>query len=145
MKKVLCFGTFDHFHPGHEYALKETKKHGDHLTVLVSRDSTVVRAKGIRPDHDESQRLERIGALPYVDEAILGSATDYYAVLDRVRPDVICLGYDQGFLTDRLREELDRRGLGTEIVRLQAYRPDKYKSSLVRAGRRAGALRGDEE
>jgi len=136
MKKVLCFGTFDHFHPGHEYVLKEASRYGDHLTVLVSLDATVEKAKGIRPDHDERQRVERIGVLPYVDEAILGNATDYYAVLDQVRPDVICLGYDQGFLTDRLREELDRRGMKTEIVRLQAYRPEKYKSSLVRAEKR---------
>ena len=135
MKKVLCFGTFDHFHPGHEYVLKEARKCGDHLTVLVSRDSTVERAKGIHPDYDETQRLRRIRALSYVDEAMLGSRTDYYAVLDEVRPDVVCLGYDQGFLTDRLREELDRRGLKSEIVRLPAYQPEKYKSSLVRAGK----------
>ena len=136
MKKVLCFGTFDHFHPGHEYVLKEASRYGDRLTVLVSLDTTVEKAKGIRPDHDERQRVERIGALPYVDEAILGNATNYYAVLDQVHPDLICLGYDQGFLTDRLQEELDRRGMNTEIVRLQAYRPEKYKSSLVRAERR---------
>jgi len=44
--KVLAFGTFDILHPGHEFYLKEAKKHGDILDVVVARDSTVEKIKG---------------------------------------------------------------------------------------------------
>ena len=45
MKKVLVFGTYDIFHKGHEYFLKESKKKGDYLIVVVARDSTVKKIK----------------------------------------------------------------------------------------------------
>ena len=41
MKKVLVFGTFDGLHEGHKDFLRQAKQYGDHLTVVVGRDSTV--------------------------------------------------------------------------------------------------------
>ena len=44
-KKVMVFGTFDIFHKGHENFLKQAKKLGDCLTVVVARDETVLKFK----------------------------------------------------------------------------------------------------
>ena len=44
-KTVLTFGTFDIFHPGHLHYLKEAKKHGNCLIVIIARDTTVQRIK----------------------------------------------------------------------------------------------------
>ncbi|MEI6711388.1 MAG: adenylyltransferase/cytidyltransferase family protein [bacterium] len=41
----MTFGTFDRFHPGHEYYLREAKKLGDTLITIVARDNTVERIK----------------------------------------------------------------------------------------------------
>ena len=54
--KVLAFGTFDIFHPGHEFYLKSAAKHGS-LHVVVARDSTVESVKGRKPKNNEDARL----------------------------------------------------------------------------------------
>jgi len=37
-KKVMVFGTFDIFHPGHRSFLNQAKKYGNYLIVVVARD-----------------------------------------------------------------------------------------------------------
>ena len=125
MKKVLAFGTFDKLHKGHIHYLKQAKKHG-HLTVLIARDLTVKNVKGQFPENNEQRRLERVKKLGIADNVILGNYTDKYTVLDYVRPDVICLGYDQKFFIDKLREELEKRRLyKTRILRMEKYKGEK--------------------
>ena len=45
-KKIVIAGTFDILHPGHVYFLKEARKHGDSLVVVIARDETVKNLKG---------------------------------------------------------------------------------------------------
>jgi FAD synthetase len=130
MKKVLVFGTFDIFHPGHEYFLKEAKKHGDELVVVVARDSTVKQVKGKLPHHNENYRLNVIQKLNYVDKAVLGYETaDKYRIVEEIKPDTICLGYDQAAFVDGLEKKLQELELKTDIIRLGAYNPHIHKSS----------------
>lgn len=132
-KKVLAFGTFDIFHQGHEYYLKEAKKHGDILEVVVARDSTVKEIKGEYPLNDEATRLSVIQGLDYVDMAFLGhEGEDKYFMIELLKPDVICLGYDQNSFTSGLEEILRKRFLYPAIVRLEGYKADLYKSSKLR-------------
>jgi FAD synthetase len=129
MKKVLVFGTFDIFHPGHEYFLREAKKHGNELVVVIARDSTVKVTKGSKPVHDENYRLNVIQKLCYVDKAMLGyEISDKYKIIEDIKPDIICLGYDQEVFTDNLEAKLQGRGLNPEIVRLKPYMPHVHKS-----------------
>lgn len=44
-KKVMAFGTFDLFHPGHQYYLSEASKSGDELIVVIARDLRVEHIK----------------------------------------------------------------------------------------------------
>jgi FAD synthetase len=134
MKKVLAFGTFDIFHPGHEAYLKEARRFGDFLQVVVARDATVEKVKGALPMNTEEKRLAAIQSLEYVDKAVLGSTGDKYSIIEELRPDVICLGYDQKSFTAGLQRELKKRGIAAQIVRIQtAYMPEKYKSSILRS------------
>ena len=71
MKKALAFGTFDIFHKGHEFYLKQAGKYGK-LYVIVARDSTVKKVKGKYPLNNEKKRLKVIQDLDYVDKAYLG-------------------------------------------------------------------------
>jgi FAD synthetase len=130
---VLVFGTFDLFHPGHEFFLKEAKKYGDTLEVVIARDKTVEEVKGKKPMDSEMKRLSKIHSLDYVDDVILGSLGDKYQIIEGIEPDVIVLGYDQTFFTENLKEELKKRKLKARVIRLkESFRPKEFKSSKIR-------------
>ncbi|MFH1592209.1 MAG: adenylyltransferase/cytidyltransferase family protein [Candidatus Woesearchaeota archaeon] len=128
--KVLTFGTFSKFHKGHEYHLNEASKYGD-LYVVLARDKTVKEVKGKPPEENELIRLKKVNNLKFVKKALLGSKGDKYEVLTDTKPDIICLGYDQTHFTEKLEEELKKRNIKSEIIRIKAYKPEKYKTSLL--------------
>ncbi|EKD58285.1 MAG: hypothetical protein ACD_56C00159G0014 [uncultured bacterium] len=132
MKKVLVFGTFDIFHEGHWDFLKQARKHGEFLRVVVARDVTVLKVKGNLPRHNEQERVDAIKKSGLANEVVLGSLDDRYEVVREYKPDVICLGYDQKQSLALLRRKLDESGLErTKIIRLEAYKPEIFKSSLL--------------
>ncbi len=132
MKVVMAFGTFDLLHPGHLYYLKQAKRFGDKLIVVVARDSTVHKVKKRFPKYDELERLEYIRELPYVDKAVLGYEEDKYEIIEEINPDIVVLGYDQDAFTKNLQEELKRRGCKAKVIRVGAYKADRYKSSKLK-------------
>ena len=132
-KIVMIFGTFDIFHKGHVSFLKQARKWGDYLIVVVARDKTVKKVKGEFPQNKEKERAKVTGDSNLANEVILGSQTDKYAVIKKYQPAVICLGYDQKFFVDDLKNELAKIKLeNTEIIRLKSYQPQIYKSSKLK-------------
>jgi FAD synthetase len=105
----MATGTFDILHMGHIYFLKEAKKLGDKLIVVVARDSTVRHLKH-EPVILEDIRLEIIKELRIVDDAYLGSETDMYAIVDKTQPNILAIGYDQVHDEQKLKHELKKRG-----------------------------------
>lgn len=131
MIKVITFGTFDILHKGHEFYLKEAKKLGNKLYVIVALDSTVLKMKGKLPRNGQEKRLSEIKKLPFVDEAILGNSGDKYKIIEKIKPDVICIGYDQNSFTDKLSDELTKRNISAKIIRLESFKPEIFKSSKM--------------
>ena len=131
MKTIMCAGTFDIIHPGHLYYLSEAKKYGDKLIVVVARDETSKSFKGKKPVHNEKERLEAVRMLKIVDEAVLGNQGDIFNIIEQIKPDVICLGYDQKVQKQDLEDELKKRGLKAEVIRIGAYMQHVYKSSKL--------------
>jgi len=129
--RVMVFGTFDIFHPGHRSFLRQAKKFGDYLIVVVARDKTVARIKS-NVLNGERKRLRNIKESKLADKVILGSLIDKYAAIKKYRPDTICLGYDQKYFTRGLKKKLDNFGLKNKIVRLKPYKPGTYKSSKLK-------------
>ena len=121
MVKVMATGTFDLLHMGHIYYLKEAKKLGDILTVVVARDSTVRKLKH-EPVNTEDIRLDLIKELNVVDEAYLGYREDMYAIVEEINPDIIALGYDQIHDESVIRRELKKRNINSRVVRLSEYK-----------------------
>jgi len=117
----MATGTFDLLHMGHIYYLKEAKKLGDILTVVVARDSTVRKLKH-EPVNTEDIRLDLIKEVRVVDEAYLGYEDDMYAIVEEIKPDIIALGYDQIHDENVIRRELKKRKLNTKVVRLSEYK-----------------------
>ena len=122
-RTVMATGVFDILHLGHLYYLTEAKKLGDRLVVVVARDDTARRLKR-QPIVPEHLRLEMVRALKPVDDAVLGDREDFYRVVRELSPDVIALGHDQAHEPERIKRELEERGLRAEVVRLPCLRHD---------------------
>lgn len=132
MKITMAAGTFDIFHLGHRYFLREAKKKGERLVVVVARDSNVLKSKGKMPLHSEQKRMEGVKKEGIADSVVLGNEANIFSILSEIKPDVICLGYDQKVKEEELRKKLDDMGLAAEIFRIGPHMPDVYKSSLLR-------------
>ena len=128
MKKVMVFGTFDILHKGHLDFFKQAKRYGDYLIAVVARDKTVKKVKSKLPRDNEKKRLKEVKN--HVDKAVLGMIKNKYKVIEKFKPDIICLGYDQDPLN--LKQELKKRRLNPKIIRLKPYKPHIHKSSRLR-------------
>lgn len=113
----MATGTFDLLHPGHIYYLKEAKKLGDKLIVVVATDKTVRRLKH-EPVNPEEIRLNLIKELKVVDEAYLGHEEDKYEIVEEIKPDIIALGFDQVHNENNIKTELKKRKINAKVVRL---------------------------
>lgn len=131
MKRVVATGTFDGVHKGHEFFLREAKKLGDWLGVVVALDSTVERIKGSRPKQNQNERHMGVEALHIADVVVLGYEEDKLKIIEELDPDIIALGYDQTAFTDKLKEQLNQRGITTKVIRISSFKPEKYKSSIM--------------
>ena len=137
MTRVLVFGAFDPLHEGHRDFFRQAKALGDYLKVVVARDSSIRANKGYEPHHGEEARLKAV-AEAGVDEVMLGQKTAHkYEMLQELEFDVIALGYDQEPLKEEVRRQLALLGKqAVQVVRLQPFHPEKYKSTFIR-GRRS--------
>jgi len=134
--RVLAFGTFDPLHEGHVHFFGQAKQHGDHLVVVVARDSAIRETKQREPHRDEETRLAVVQRLDEVDEARLGEewpVSDEFGLLGELDFDVIVLGYDQRPSDENVAEELVARGKSkVKVVRLDPWQDDEFKSSKIR-------------
>ena len=118
MPRVLAFGTFDLFHPGHEFFLAQAARLGD-LYVAVARDSHVRLLKNREPQRREAERLATVRRVPCVADARLSDeALGTYAVVRDVRPDIIALGFDQTGLAEDLKRWTKETGWNVRLVTL---------------------------
>ena len=127
MSKVMAQGVFDLLHPGHLHYLRESKDLGDQLVVIIARDSRIEKDLYFT----ENERKEMVDALEIVDKALLGSEESIYDTVEKVKPDIITLGYDQPFETEEVKsmaeEVLDKE---VEVHRIDE-KPD-YSSTDIR-------------
>lgn len=131
-KEVMVFGTFDIFHKGHINFLKQARRKGDFLMVVIARDETVAKIKKQGTRNKEQKRKRILENSQLADKVILGNLGDKYSVIKKYQPDMICLGYDQKVFIDKLKDKLKQFGLKkTKIKKLKPFHPEKYKSSLL--------------
>lgn len=132
-KIVLASGTFDLLHLGHVKYLEEAKKAGGRdakLMVVVARDSTVEKRKRKKPVISESQRRALVESLKVVDEAVLGyEVFSIEKVIQKIRPDVIAVGYDQEGIDQTIRNYVRRKGLDIKVVKIGKFSEDELDSS----------------
>jgi len=132
-KVVLASGVFDLLHLGHVKFLEAAKKAGGkgaELIIIIARDSTVEETKGRKPVMPENQRRALVESLKVVDEAVLGfEKFDLADVIERVKPDVIALGYDQANMEKRVQKYVDKHKLKIKVIRIGKFEEDALNSS----------------
>lgn len=133
MKKVLVFGVFDGLHRGHRKFLRQAKKLGDELVVVLARDEVVEKLKGQRPAADFAERSRMLLSSGVADRVVPGDIElGTWAAAKGEHPDIIALGYDQGALKAELEKSVAGFDPAPELVVLDPHRPGKYHTSIIR-------------
>ncbi|MBP9821094.1 adenylyltransferase/cytidyltransferase family protein [Candidatus Saccharibacteria bacterium] len=123
---VIVFGSFDPLHQGHLDYFRQARALGDSLTVVVARDSVIMANKKPKVHTNQTVRLNAVKNAPNVDKAILGDEPGQYTIINKLKPDIIAIGYDQT-IPPAVKNILKNY----KIVKLAPYKPHKYKSSLL--------------
>ena len=127
---VLAGGVFDIIHPGHIYTLNAAKALGDVLVVVVATDNTSEKMKKRRPLHTQEQRQELVNSLSMVDLCLVGQEDDIFKTVDRVRPQIIALGYDQIHQEKFITDGCKKIELEAKVARLQSPIPESSSSKI---------------
>lgn len=132
-KVVLATGVFDLLHYGHLRFLEESKKAGGpetKLIVVVARDQTIKKRKGVKPILPEDQRRALVEALKPVETALLGyEEMDLERVIQELKPDIITIGYDQDDLYQSVSKIVKQRGFNVDVIRIGRFGPEDLNSS----------------
>ncbi len=91
---ALVGGCFDIFHYGHLHFLREAKRGGDILVVLLESDEFIRLRKRKEPFHTQSQRAEILAELKVVDYVVLlpfleNPDKEYGEIVEDLKPSVI--------------------------------------------------------
>jgi FAD synthetase len=132
-KTVVIFGVFDGIHEGHTVFISEAKTHGDHLVVIVARDTAVEKLKHKLPLHCEADRIQALLDIPEVDRVLLGDGEeDTYNTLKEVNPSVVFLGYDQEALFASISKAMKKGTIPkVDIKRGSPHKPESMHSSIL--------------
>jgi len=127
---VLAGGVFDIIHPGHIHTLNAAKALGDVLVVVVATDNTSEKMKKRRPLHTQEQRQELVNSLSMVDLCLVGQEDDIFKTVNRVRPQIIALGYDQIHQEKFITDGCKKIKLEAKVARLQSPIPESSSSKI---------------
>lgn len=96
LKIVAVAGGMDPLHIGHIRHMKEAKKLGDKLVVILASDEDMMKKKG-RPFMPFQERKEILEAISHVDEVISKIDTDgtVTETLRHLKPHIFAKGGDR--------------------------------------------------
>jgi len=87
-------GAYDMFHVGHLNILRRARAGCDHLIAGVVTDDVLEQAKGKRPVVPLEERLAIVGAVSFVDEAVVDLSSDKLVMWELLHFDVLFKGDD---------------------------------------------------
>jgi FAD synthetase len=130
IRVVLAGGVFDIIHPGHIHTLRGAKALGNVLVVVVATDTTAQKMKKRTPLHNMELRRDLVSSLSMVDYAVVGHEGDIFKTVERIKPNIVALGYDQIHQEKFIIDGCKKIGVDVSIARLQSPIPD-IKSSKI--------------
>ncbi|MDA4122027.1 MAG: adenylyltransferase/cytidyltransferase family protein [Thaumarchaeota archaeon] len=131
LKVVMVGGAFEIIHPGHLHTMTEAKKLGNVLVAVVATDKSVLKNKGRDPVTPQDWRVRLVGSVRLVDVGLAGGQGSIYDTLERVRPDIVALGYDQVHNPVEIEIEAKKRGITVKVVRLDSPVPGVKTSKII--------------
>jgi D-beta-D-heptose 7-phosphate kinase/D-beta-D-heptose 1-phosphate adenosyltransferase len=118
-KVVFTNGCFDLLHKGHLEILRKAAAMGNVLVVGINSDKSVARIKGPdRPIVPQSDRVELVSSLPFVDFVVVFDDDTPLKLIKAVRPDVLVKGGDWKGKEVVGEEFVKARGGKVEFVKL---------------------------
>lgn len=123
---VLGGGCFDILHKGHLVFVKNAKKKGDALFVLLESDRNVRRLKGKgRPINSQKKRASALAQIPDVDFVILLPEmrldTDYFELTRKLKPHIIAMTEGDARAGEK---EVQAKNVGGSAVMVTKYLAD---------------------
>ncbi|MFH1364780.1 MAG: adenylyltransferase/cytidyltransferase family protein [Candidatus Aenigmatarchaeota archaeon] len=129
--KVMVTGKFNPLHPGHILFLEKAKKLGDYLIVVVANDKTILKQDGCVLLKD-MERKKIVESLRIVNKAVIGNpGEDHFRIVEKIKPDILALGYDQEVDEEMIRKRARNAGLKLKVMRIKD-RVEGIKSTTIR-------------
>jgi len=126
MKIVSVNGCFDLVHAGHLDLLKFAKSQGDKLIVLLNSDESIRKLKGpTRPINCQSDRVQMLLAIRYVDKVIVFNEETPFNILNKVKPSVHIKSKD----ADREKVKIEEQIVNKYGGKIVWFKPKKNISS----------------
>jgi len=114
-KIVVVSGGFDPLHRGHIEHLKEARKLGDKLVVILNKDQFLLKNKGsvFMPYEDRREILRSLG---FVDDVIpcVDEDETVCRALEQIKPDIFAKGGD--WKDKEIPEKKICEELGIEVI-----------------------------
>ncbi|KKU15443.1 MAG: FAD synthase [Parcubacteria group bacterium GW2011_GWB1_45_9] len=118
----MVFGVFDGIHDGHRDFFKQARELGDELIAVVAHDHIAKHLKGRLPQRDLAERFEHLKQEDGVNNVVEGDRElSSWKVIEKYKPDIIALGYDQAILKKDLEGSLKKLNVHPEIKVLKSY------------------------
>jgi rfaE bifunctional protein nucleotidyltransferase chain/domain len=132
---VLVGGCFDILHIGHIKFLQQSKKHGNHLMVLLESDTRVKQLKGNnRPLFDQNERAETLAAIRSVDSVLLLPPEiddkGYKNIIKTIQPSVVSLTEHDPNVAKKQEQALDIKAKLVIIPHFKTYSSSKLAMLL---------------
>jgi FAD synthetase len=110
--RVLAGGCFNAIHKGHIYFLREAKKLGDELIVVIANDAHNNKPYAVKA----TIRKKSLDSLGIANKAVIGEKDGFIGTVLKERPDVIALGYNQ-----ELPPDVIEKFSNLKVVRIKKF------------------------
>ena len=123
-------GVYDMFHIGHLNIIKRAKEQCEFLIVGVTTDELCQKRKNKLPIIRETDRMEIVRAIRYVDEVVAQEDMDKLTAVKKYNVDVVFVGSDWKGTPAWNQYEKDFAEVGCDVVYLD--HTDGISSSILR-------------
>ncbi len=123
-------GVFDMFHVGHLNILQRAKEQCEYLIVGVTTDELCFQRKNKYPIINQEERKAIVKAIRYVDEVIDQSDMDKFAMVSKLKAEVVFVGSDWKGTPAWNNYEQDFASIGCSVVYLN--HTDGISSTILR-------------
>ena len=123
-------GVFDMFHVGHLNILQRAKEQCEYLIVGVTTDELCFQRKNKYPIINQEERKAIVKAIRYVDEVIDQSDMHKFAMVSKLKAEVVFVGSDWKGTPAWNNYEQDFASIGCSVVYLN--HTDGISSTILR-------------